>query len=70
MDINNFITDNEVQIRLGFFFGVFIIMAVWELIAPRRQLLIPKLLRWSNNLLLVFLNSFILHKSLHRFILC
>ena len=60
MDINNFITNNEIQIRLGFFFGVFIIMAVWELFAPRRKLLVSKLLRWSNNLALVFLNSFIL----------
>ena len=60
MDINTFIAEYEVTIRLAFFFGVFFIMAVWELIAPRRQLIIPKLLRWGNNLALVFLNSFIL----------
>lgn len=60
MNIDTFITEYEVQIRLSFFFGVFFIMAVWELIAPRRQLIIPKLLRWGNNLALVFLNSFIL----------
>jgi sterol desaturase/sphingolipid hydroxylase (fatty acid hydroxylase superfamily) len=35
-------------------------MAVWELLAPRRLLLIPKLLRWSNNLALVVLNSLVL----------
>jgi sterol desaturase/sphingolipid hydroxylase (fatty acid hydroxylase superfamily) len=60
MDINNFITDNEIQIRLSFFFGIFFVMAVWELIAPRRRLLVSKTLRWSNNLALVVLNSFIL----------
>jgi sterol desaturase/sphingolipid hydroxylase (fatty acid hydroxylase superfamily) len=60
MDINNFITDNEIQIRLSFFFGIFFVMAVWELIAPRRRLLVSKTLRWSNNLALVVLNSFVL----------
>ena len=60
MDINSFITQYEVIIRLGFFFGVFFIMALWEWFAPRRQLVVPKLLRWSNNIALVFLNSLIL----------
>ncbi len=60
MDINTFITNHEITIRLGFFFGVFIIMAIWEIAVPRRQLIVPKLLRWSNNLALVFLNSLIL----------
>lgn len=60
MNIDTLITEYEVLIRLSFFFGVFFIMAVWELISPRRQLIIPKLLRWGNNLALVFLNSFIL----------
>ena len=35
-------------------------MAAWELLAPRRLLLVPKLLRWSNNLALVILNSVVL----------
>ncbi len=60
MDINTLITNHEITIRLSFFFGVFIIMAIWEMIAPRRQLIVPKLLRWSNNLALVFLNSVLL----------
>lgn len=60
MDINTFITNHEISIRLSFFFGVFIIMAIWEMVAPRRQLIVPKLLRWSNNLALVFLNSVLL----------
>ena len=38
MQLNDFIVNNEIQIRLGFFFGVFIVMAFWEWAAPRRQL--------------------------------
>ncbi len=58
--MTDFVLANEVSIRLSFFFGIFILMAVWEWRAPRRALQVSKLLRWSNNLGLVFLNSFIL----------
>jgi len=60
MDINEFIMSNEVVIRLSFFLGIFAVMAIWELIAPRRALTVSKVVRWTNNLALVFLNSFIL----------
>lgn len=60
MNIDHFIVQNEVPIRLGFFFGIFALMASWELVAPRRALTISKLVRWSNNLGLVFFNSFVL----------
>jgi len=59
-DINQFIMSNEVVIRLSFFLGIFAVMAIWEMIAPRRALTVSKVVRWSNNLGLVFLNSFIL----------
>ena len=52
--------EHEITIRLGFFLGVFAIMAVWEMLFPRRMLTVSKLVRWGNNLALVFLNSFIL----------
>ncbi len=58
--MTDFVMANEVSIRLSFFFGIFALMAVWELIAPRRALTVSKTLRWLNNLGLVFLNSFIL----------
>lgn len=58
--MTDFVMANEVSIRLSFFFGIFALMAVWELIAPRRALTVSKTLRWVNNLGLVFLNSFIL----------
>ena len=60
MNWNEWLINNEVTIRMGFFFGVFAIMAVWEILAPRRALTTSKLLRWTNNLGLVFLNSFVL----------
>jgi len=60
MNLNDWVLANEVAIRLGFFFGVFSIMAMWELVSPRRLLSTSKSLRWINNLGLVFLNSFVL----------
>ena len=60
MDFNEFVLNNEKHIRLGFFLGIFAMMAIWELLAPRRALSVSKILRWSNNLGLVFLNTFIL----------
>jgi sterol desaturase/sphingolipid hydroxylase (fatty acid hydroxylase superfamily) len=60
MDLNDFIMSNEVPIRLAFFFGILAVMAAWEVLAPKRALTVSKAIRWSNNLALVFLNSFIL----------
>ncbi len=48
---------NEVPIRLGFFFGVFAVMAAWELLAPRRALTQSKAVRWYSNLGIVVLNT-------------
>lgn len=60
MSLEEFILTNEKQIRMGFFFGVLAIMALWEVAAPRRKLTVSKTLRWTNNIGLVFFNSFIL----------
>ena len=60
MSFDELILQNEMFIRLGFFFGIFAIMGIWEVIAPRRALTVSKAVRWANNLGLVFLNSFIL----------
>ena len=51
---------NEKTIRMGFFLGIFMVMALFELIAPRRKLTQPKLVRWTNNIGLVFFNTFVL----------
>lgn len=45
-------------IRLIAFFGVFALMASWELIAPRRSLTTNKPGRWTANLLLTAGNAF------------
>jgi len=60
MSLNDFILTNEVPIRLGCFLGVFGVMALWELMSPRRRLQTSKAVRWTNNLGLVFFNSFVL----------
>lgn len=58
--MNAFMLQHELDIRLACFFGVFGGMALWEIVAPRRRLIASKLLRWSNNLALVALNSVLL----------
>ena len=57
LSMNIFLIDNSVLIRLGSFALVFIVMAIWEKVAPRRVLNAPKITRWSNNLSITFLNS-------------
>jgi len=52
-----FIAANEPAIRLGAFLSVFAIMALWEILAPRRRLTVPKARRWAGNLGVVVFNS-------------
>lgn len=58
--MNEFLLQYEVPIRLGFFFGIFALMAIWEWIAPRRALTVSKAIRWTSNIGIVFLNSVVL----------
>jgi sterol desaturase/sphingolipid hydroxylase (fatty acid hydroxylase superfamily) len=51
---------NEAFIRLACFAGVLAVMAAWEFWSPRRRREIPRVLRWTNNLALVFLDTFLL----------
>jgi sterol desaturase/sphingolipid hydroxylase (fatty acid hydroxylase superfamily) len=51
---------HEPLIRLAAFFGVFALMATWELLAPRRALTVSRTVRWVNNLGLVALNTLLL----------
>ena len=60
MSWSDWIVGNELPIRLGVFFGVFAIMAYWEIMAPRRALTVSKGMRWANNLGLVLLNSVVI----------
>ncbi len=48
---------NQQAIRLGCFVGVLLVMALWEVLAPRRRLTVGWPLRWASNLGLVVLNT-------------
>jgi sterol desaturase/sphingolipid hydroxylase (fatty acid hydroxylase superfamily) len=48
---------SEPLIRLGFFAGVLAIMALWELVAPRRDQEIGRAWRWPNNLGIVVVDT-------------
>jgi sterol desaturase/sphingolipid hydroxylase (fatty acid hydroxylase superfamily) len=47
---------SEIAIRVSFFFLIFAIIAIWELLAPRRELTTSKTSRWISNLAITFLN--------------
>lgn len=53
----------EPQLRLIVFLGVLVAMAVWELAAPRRRREIPRVIRWTNNLGLVVIDTLVLRLS-------
>ncbi|SEP13818.1 Sterol desaturase/sphingolipid hydroxylase, fatty acid hydroxylase superfamily [Salinihabitans flavidus] len=53
----------EPTIRLAIFLGVLAAMALWEVAAPRRRRDIPRVIRWTNNLGLVVLDTAILRLS-------
>ncbi|MHA1569906.1 MAG: sterol desaturase family protein, partial [Alphaproteobacteria bacterium] len=58
--MQEFVLANEAAIRLSFFAGVFAIMALWELAAPRRGLATSKAARWAGNLGIVVINTLVL----------
>ena len=60
MSLEEVIISNEKYVRMGFFFGMLILIGLWEILAPKRALTVSKTVRWMNNLGLVFFNSFIL----------
>lgn len=57
--MNNLMIENEISIRLGFFFAIFLIVAIWEVLAPRRTLSTSKIRRWYSNLSIVVINSLV-----------
>ena len=50
----------EPTIRIAAFLSIFVGMALWEVGAPRRRQEIPRVLRWTNNLALVVIDTAIL----------
>ncbi len=59
MNFSEQIMVNEFSIRMGIFFAVFALMAIWELIAPRRIPTLSRTVRWVNNLALLALNNLV-----------
>lgn len=55
--MTEWVTQHEAGLRLGVFFSVFGLMALWEVLAPRRKLTVAKPMRWANNVGIVFLNT-------------
>ena len=55
--MTDLILANEPLIRMGFFLGILLAMAIWEVAAPRRRREIPRLLRWSSNLGIVVIDT-------------
>ena len=48
---------SEPVIRVAFFLGIFIVVAVWEAMAPPRKRQLPRRARWPANLGIVALNT-------------
>ena len=48
---------SEPLLRVGFFCGIFAVMAVWEAIAPRRRRQFARATRWVPNLLLLAIDT-------------
>jgi sterol desaturase/sphingolipid hydroxylase (fatty acid hydroxylase superfamily) len=57
--MTEFLLANEPTIRLAFFVGVLVVMALWEAIAPRRQD-VTRIVRWTSNLGIVVVNTVVL----------
>jgi sterol desaturase/sphingolipid hydroxylase (fatty acid hydroxylase superfamily) len=57
MNLAEILLAYEPLIRLGAFAAIFMAMALWELLAPRRRQAIGRLRRWPGNLGIVVLNT-------------
>jgi len=57
--MNVLVADHAIVIRLAAFFGIFLLIALWEGLAPRRVPRTPKARRWFTNLALTFFNSLV-----------
>ena len=55
--MREFLLGNEPVVRLSIFASVFTVMALWEVLAPRRQQVIGKTTRWPSNLGVVILDT-------------
>ncbi len=59
-EFNEYIIANEPIIRLSFFVSILLLMSLFEYIIPKKELLLSKFKRWSNNISIIVVNSFLL----------
>ena len=55
--LTEFVLVHEQVLRVGVFFVMLVAMATWEFLAPRRELTVSKVKRWTNNLAVLLINS-------------
>jgi len=57
MNIAGVLMEHEAALRGAIFLAVFLVMAAWEVIAPRRQLALSRGRRWVANLGILIVNT-------------
>jgi sterol desaturase/sphingolipid hydroxylase (fatty acid hydroxylase superfamily) len=57
LNANQWLLGHEALVRAAVFVAALAAMAVWEDLAPRRSLCLPRIRRWGSNLGIVFLNT-------------
>jgi len=57
MEFESWLIQYQTPLRVGFFLGLFALIAVWEWLKPRRQQSARRVSRWANNLGLVVVAS-------------
>ena len=58
--MTEFVMKNEAAIRMGFFLGIFLAVALAEVLDPRRALTTSKASRWFGNIGIVIINTVLL----------
>ncbi|MEJ2716647.1 MAG: sterol desaturase family protein, partial [Deltaproteobacteria bacterium] len=58
--MTDFVTNNEVMLRMAFFLGIFVLVALGEVGFPRRDLITSKRTRWVSNIGIVVINTILL----------
>jgi len=57
LSASRWLLGHEAPVRASAFGALLVVMAVWEVLAPRRALAFSRLRRWASNLGIVVLNS-------------
>ncbi len=54
------VQNSEAALRISFFLGILVVVALWELVAPRRSNMHSRWIRWPSNLGIMALNTIML----------